>query len=337
MEAPKTKGLTAECSFSQTQITSAPPTAEGKVKSYRFRVTSADTVIGEAGYNCTEFPLNVLTPAVDKYNNVKVLFAQSGSYEHNKTLSDVVGITSNATLVPATYDIPAGIEVDITIPENLAANVIEMLNIGAIDACSSSTRFAYSESHERPSDKYVCYGDLMPDGTYFRRVVTEIIEVLEISFVFSGADKYSKLIDSTGKPVNVTSHSAEQGIEAAKTTNISSVQFSNEQIVALCTAAETTKFDLLIDKINYAVKLRKQRVEFIVKAKKLTNPAFDFSVLERALLTSTEEFVDFSYVEISNSLPAKCAKCGGAYSLRSTVDDEDYNNTQTVKKERITL
>jgi hypothetical protein len=176
-----------------------------------FRHLSA-TIVGGGSWKATEFPALVLKAAASLLTNKPVFV------NHELEISNLVGVNGNIEFVGGYKaedgtDIPAGLEGPIWIDGLLHQDLTRKLSafpVPHIQSVSVTVSYNWEPSHtfknrDGQEDDWAFEMQIgsMVDGKMVRRVATEILDFVETSFVYLGADPFAKIIDAKGDPLNV--------------------------------------------------------------------------------------------------------------------------------------
>lgn len=179
---------------------------------FYFRHLSA-TIVGAWSWKATEFTDSVLKKAA-------TLLAYKPAYvNHELEIGNIVGVNGQISYVGASKAadgsiIPGGLEGPIWVDGKLHTDLCRKLTafpVPHIQSVSVTVSYNWQPSHEFTNREgelddwefEMRVGTLGTDGKMVRRVVTEITDFYETSFVFLGADPYAKILDQDGKPFNI--------------------------------------------------------------------------------------------------------------------------------------
>jgi len=173
---------------------------------FPFRHLTA-TIVGAGTWKATEFSEKVLR------RSAKLLTHKPVFVNHTLETNNNVGANGQIKFVPASGNIPAGLEGPIWIDGKLHQDITRKLSafpVPSIQSVSVTVSYEWEPSHEFTDSS----GDpdgweferqigRMVDGKMVRRVVTKIIDFYETSLVWLGADPYAKILGDDGSPINV--------------------------------------------------------------------------------------------------------------------------------------
>jgi len=166
-----------------------------------FRFISA-TIVGKESWKATKFTADALKASMDK-----LLGAPVYTDHDTSTVGNCIGHIESVEWQEEYTDesgnvIPAGINGNYAIDCTIAPNIARNLYTGSIGSNSVTVEFYWEPSHQFPdNDFYYKIGSYDDKGNPICRVVTEILQYLETSPVFRGADPFAKKLDSDGKVI----------------------------------------------------------------------------------------------------------------------------------------
>lgn len=177
-----------------------------------FRFLSA-TVVGGGTWKSTDFTQpNVLAKATKKLLN-KQVYKDHATYSVDNIVGVVVDVKYTEEFVsPEGEVIPAGIDGIVRIDAKANPKIARQVssNPPEIQSCSATPVFNFTPSHEfKDRDGNFDYYEFRYkvgteiDGKEVRRIVTDIVDFMELSLVSFGADPYSKQLDANGTPMNI--------------------------------------------------------------------------------------------------------------------------------------
>lgn len=177
---------------------------------FPFRHISATTV-GGGSWKATDFSVgNVLKKSTN------LLYKKPAYINHNQQVGKAVGTIGEPEWVGSYkhtngFQIPGGIEAPFILDSKLEPELCRQLSspVSPIDAASVSVFFEWEASHEfeREGDFYWHIGEEI-DGTMVRRIVTNIVDYMESSLVYMGADPYARGVGEKGEIVSIDRASA---------------------------------------------------------------------------------------------------------------------------------
>lgn len=157
-------------------------TIEGDYATVPFRMLS----VGLIAYYWIDFPEDVLQKALPKFNNVTIF------PDHKPSIRDWIGVTTNARFTNSKGVL--GIDADFKIDIVQNPEIIRGLQMQppAIKHCSVGVNIDYKMSHNFKTEwEFERHLGQTLDGETVRYIVTEILDVLEVSLVYKGADPYA--------------------------------------------------------------------------------------------------------------------------------------------------
>lgn len=162
---------------------------EGDYAIAPFRLLSAGII---EGY-WIDFSEDILKAAVEKFNNITVF------PDHEPNIRDWIGVVTNARITNSKGVL--GIDADFKIDIVQNPEIIRGLQMSppAIKHCSVGVRIDGKPSH-RFETKWEFERKLgkMIDGQVVRTIVTEIMDVNEVSLVYKGADPHATRLIAVG-------------------------------------------------------------------------------------------------------------------------------------------
>lgn len=166
-----------------------------------FRFISA-TIVGKESWKATKFTADALKKSMDK-----LLGAPVYTDHDTGTVGNCIGHIESVEWQEQYTDdagnvIPAGINGNYAIDCTIAPNIARNLYTGSIGSNSVTVEFYWEPSHQFPdNDFYYKIGGYDDKGNPICRVVTEVLQYLETSPVFRGADPFAKKLDTEGKVI----------------------------------------------------------------------------------------------------------------------------------------
>lgn len=177
---------------------------------FYFRHLSA-TIVGAWSWKATEFTPEVLKKAA------KLLTHKPVYVNHELEVGNIVGVNGDISFVGKSKaadgtQIPEGLEGAIWLDARLQKDLCRKLTsypVPQIQSVSVTVTYNWVPSHEfqgrdgEPDDwEFEMRIGTLVDGKMVRRIVTEITDFYETSFVFLGADPFAKILVD-GKPFNI--------------------------------------------------------------------------------------------------------------------------------------
>ena len=174
---------------------------------FPFRQLS-QTIVGGGSWKATDFSADGVLK-----KSKKLLVGKPAYLNHNQQVGKEIGTIGDAEWAePYKHSsgimVPAGIEAPFILDKNVGDNsdLIRkmMAPISPVQCCSVSVFFDWEASHEfkDQSDFYWQIGNMI-DEEMVRRNVTKIIDYVESSLVWMGADPFARLLDDNGKVVSI--------------------------------------------------------------------------------------------------------------------------------------
>ena len=152
---------------------------DGEYAIVPFRMLSATLIEG----HWIEFSEEVLKSALEKFNNVTIF------PDHKPSIRDWLGVATNARISMSKGNL--GIDADFKIDTIQNPEILRglQMNPPAIKHCSVGIRIDGKPSHEFKTEwEFERNLGKEKDGSIVRLIVTEILDVSEISLVYKGAD-----------------------------------------------------------------------------------------------------------------------------------------------------
>lgn len=155
---------------------------EGEYAIVPFRMLS----VGLIPYYWIDFSEEVLKKALPKFNHVTIF------PDHKPSIRDLIGVTTNARLINSkgVLGIDADFKIDIVQNPEIIRGL--QMNPPAIKHCSVGINIDYKMSHNFKTEwEFERHLGQTVEGEIVRYIVTEIIDVLEVSLVYKGANPYT--------------------------------------------------------------------------------------------------------------------------------------------------
>ncbi len=157
-------------------------TIEGDYAIVPFRILSEGLVSG----HWIEFSKEVLQAGMHKFDNVTIF------PDHNPNIKDWIGVVTNVRFTDSkgVWGIDADFKIDVVKNPEILRGL--QMNPPAIKHCSVGIRIDYKLSHDFKSQREFerKLGQEI-DGQIVRYIVTEILDVYEVSLVYKGADPHA--------------------------------------------------------------------------------------------------------------------------------------------------
>lgn len=173
---------------------------------FPFRHLTA-TIVGGGSWKATEFSEKVLKEAAHLLSNKPVYV------NHEMETGNIVGVNGEISYVGKKDGVPGGLEGAIWIDGKLHTDLTRKLTaypVPHIQSVSVTVSYEWEPSHtftntDGDDDEWLFERRIgtMVDGKMVRRVVTKILDFYETSLVWLGADPYAKILDESGKPLNI--------------------------------------------------------------------------------------------------------------------------------------
>jgi hypothetical protein len=124
--------------------------------------------------------------------SAKALFKTRVLKDHNSSIDSIIGSVESVKWSESNGDTPAGVDGVIRVYKKLSGSVVEKLKLSLIDSVSAGIIFSYEKSHPEMDfwEFLFSLGETV-DGEVVRFIVTEILDVIEVSLVYRGADPYA--------------------------------------------------------------------------------------------------------------------------------------------------
>lgn len=162
------------------------------------------TIVGGGSWKATDFSQEgVLKAATDKLNG-KPLFT-----EHDQDVLNNVGMAVDPYWEEQTGTgdnfVPGGISGTAMVDAKTNPKLARSLLMGAIYSSSVTTTFDWEPSHsfKEMDEFYQAVGMMGKDNKMVRRIVSEVYDIDESSFVWLGADPFAKTKDQQGRLRNI--------------------------------------------------------------------------------------------------------------------------------------
>lgn len=204
--------------YRQSKVAASIEGAVSKPEEYLpfyFRHLSA-TIVGAYSWKATEFSEAVLKKAASKLTH------KPAYVNHELEIGNIVGVNGQIQFAKSKKledgtTIPGGLEGPIWVDARLHQDLCRKLTgypVPHIQSVSVTVTYNWEPSHEftdRSGEvdewEFERRVGTMVDGRMVRRVVTEIVDFYETSFVYLGADPFAKILDADGNILNIEKES----------------------------------------------------------------------------------------------------------------------------------
>jgi len=257
----------------------------------------------------------VLEKAVPLFNG-KTMYK-----DHHTVVDNWIGKVQNAKWSAADGEVPAGVDFDamiyngedLTGTDEIQRKLVIGLRERILFACSATVFFKWEKSHQDLEEsKFWSMLGREVDDNIVRLVVTEIVDVGEMSIVWLGADPYATRKDGFSKIQFSSEFTGKYGENAIDIEN-TILEFEKAK-----TELSGYKEDIL-STINKEVKLLKE--DFML------GESFQ-QFLKTQSIAALQSFAGKYHQKLEKELPLQCAKCGSrSIERRSSL----VNAEQTTK------
>lgn len=204
--------------YRQSKVAASIEGAVSKPEEYLpfyFRHLSA-TIVGAYSWKATEFSEAVLKKAASKLTH------KPAYVNHEMEIGNIVGVNGQIEFKKSKKlengeVVPGGLEGPIWVDARLHQDLCRKLTgfpVPHIQSVSVTVTYNWEPSHEftdRSGEvdewEFERRVGTMVDGEMVRRIVTEIVDFYETSFVYLGADPYAKILDADGNLINIEKES----------------------------------------------------------------------------------------------------------------------------------
>ncbi len=280
-----------------------------------FRCLSATTT--QSRYFDFSVP-GVLKKAVGMFDGVTI-FAN-----HRMDVNQWKGFTETA--VWDGKNEPNGVNCVFVLDRIVDPNLVRGVETGALKSASATIWFKFKKSH--PDLKF--YWDHLGenvDGQIVRYIVTEIVNVGEMSIVWEGEDPHAKAFNAGDTPEEFMEGEEQMEFSAKFLSRFSLGKDPSEKdiekailehIQGLETKVEELEPDAKVGKAHLAS--TREKAVTLYKAAKGEDAVERFitNVIETADLETAQSFVEEYQGAVEDTIPLKCHKCGEKLSRRSS-------------------
>lgn len=242
---------------------------------FDFRILTAGIISG----HWFDFSESVLKQVVTKFKDARVILS------HYPAIQNIIGVVTQTSFEPENENRPAGINGKYRIFKKFGSDIIEKLQTSPplLDATSAGIRLDYERSHPKMSEfqHYMQLGEEV-NGEIVRYIVKDILDVLEVSIVFRGADKFAKrLSESEEKDFDYYTKILNKKENSLKLTKeqIQAVNFTESDLKILGLSNDGCEIDQIqFDMIIGRLAVKEKEIATYQEAEKRNQKLIEFGV-----------------------------------------------------------